>query len=353
MLDRLDFDLKVVELPKLGEHEVEGFLRYRLAGLYPGQPEETTFAYRILQRGKTRFAVLFITRRATLEAAREQAGGRPLVLPYLLVQPYLKEFTARNAAFVFFPPGFLEVIVFRNGEPPAAFAAKRSKRLGTDLAAVRRLAAGEPAQWLVFYGPEDEEGLAAQAESLAAGGSAPRLIRIEEALARLNPRDRGLFAPARRAPILSRGWRLQILAIALLGLGLLALKRLADRDEAYLRSLLRQAGLLQSQSAAAIALQAEVEALEKRKQALLARRPVDPYRLLAELHGILSPSARIQSFILERRFFQVEAVGADPLPLMDAFDDRRYFGEVKLLQTVPLRGSAQEVFKITGSVRGE
>ena len=40
MLDRLDFDLRFVELPKLGDHEVEGFLKYRIASLYPGHPEK-------------------------------------------------------------------------------------------------------------------------------------------------------------------------------------------------------------------------------------------------------------------------------------------------------------------------
>ena len=38
---------------------------------------------------------------------------------------------------------------------------------------------------------------------------------------------------------------------------------------------------------------------------------------------------------------------------MDSFRERSYFAEARLLQTVPLPGSAQEVFKITGSVRGE
>jgi len=355
MMDRLDFDLKVVELPKLGEREVEGLLKYRIAGLYPGHPEQTAFDYRILQRGKTQFAFLFITRRSALESYRALAGGRPLFLPYLLIQPYLKEFERENIAFLVLFPLYLEIFVFHGSEPPAVFVAKRSKRLATDLATVRRLAAREnPAtRWVVVFGSGDAEGLAAQGESLAAGGSPPRQIRLEEALGRLSPRDRGLFAPARRAPLLSRGWRRQILAIALLFLALLALKKLTDREEAYLRSLMRQAGLLQSQSATAIALQAEVETLSQQKAVLLKKRPVDPYRLLSELHDILSPAARIQSFILERSFFQLEAVGFNPLPLMDSFRERDYFGEARLLQTVPLRGSAQELFKITGSVRGE
>jgi hypothetical protein len=352
-MDRLDFDLKVVELPRLAAREVEGFLKYRIAGLYPGHPGESAFDYRIWQRGKTQFAFLFITRRSVLESYREKAAGRPLLLPYLLIQPYLRENDEDDLAFLLFSSNCLETIVFRAGEPPTAFVSRRSKRLDTDLAAARRLAAGEVSRWILLYGPEEVEGLAAQTESLAAGGSAPCLIRIEEALDRLSPRDRGLFAPPRKAPLLSAGGRRQILAIVLLFLAFLTLKKLTDREEAYYRSLMRQAGLLQSQSALTIALQAEVESLLQQKAALLAKRPEDPYRLLSELQAALSPAARIQSFVLERRFFQLEAVGSNPLALMDSFRERSYFGEARLLQTVPRPGSDQEQFKIAGSVRGE
>jgi hypothetical protein len=353
LMDRLDFDIKVVELPRLGEREVAGFLKYRIAGLYPGQPGETAFDFRIWQRGKTRYAFLFITRRSVLESYRQKAAGGPLLLPCLLILPFVKEYAGEQAAFLYLSPTCLETLVFRAGEPPAAFVARRSRRLAADLDAARRLAAGAPSRWVILSGPEEAEGLAAQAGSLAAGGSAPRLIPVTEALDRLGPRDRGLFAPPGRAPLLSAGLRRQLLAAALLFLAFLTLKKLTDREEAYHRSLMREAGLLQSRSAVTVALQAEVELLLKQKAALLQRRPEDPYRLLSELQAVLSPAARIQAFVLERRFFQLEAVGANPLALMDSFRERSYFGEARLLQTMPLPGSDQEQFKITGRVRGE
>jgi len=353
-MNRPDFDLKVVELPRLGEREVEGFLKYRTAGLYPAHPGETAFDYRIWRQDKTQFAFLFITRRAVLESYREKAAGRPLLLPFLLVLPYLKEHAGQGAGFLVLCPDCLEVFVFRPGRPPAAFLHRRAKRLDTDLGAALRLAgAGEPVpSWVVLCGPQEEAELGARAAALAPEGAAPRLVRVADALRRLG-RDRGLFAPPRRAPLLSAGLRRQLLVFCLLLLGLLALRKLAGREQAYHQALLRQAGLLQSRSEVAALLQEQVQALARQKDSLLERRPEDPYRLLSELQAILRPPARIQSFVLERRFFQLEAVGPNPLALMDSFRAGEYFAEVRLLQTVPQPGSELEQFKITGSVRGE
>jgi hypothetical protein len=148
-------------------------------------------------------------------------------------------------------------------------------------------------------------------------------------------------------------WRRQLLAIAVLLLAWLVGNKLTDRQEGTLRGLLREAAALERRSAAAAALQVEVDRLLDQVETLRAKRPVDPYRLLTELQAVLGPEARLQSFLLERRFFQFEAVGANPLRLMDAFGGSVYFGETRLLQTVPLSGSQREAFKITGSVRGE
>ena len=55
---------------------------------------------------------------------------------------------------------------------------------------------------------------------------------------------------------------------------------------------------------------------------------------------MLGPGTRINSFVLDRGTFQLEAVGPDPLRLMEVFKSRgESFENVKLIQIVPLKDS--------------
>ena len=77
---------------------------------------------------------------------------------------------------------------------------------------------------------------------------------------------------------------------------------------------------------------------------------MDTYSILSELEPILTKDTTIQSFILEKNFFQIEAIGRNPLGLMERFKGKEVFTNVKLLQIVPLKNSDKELFKISGRV---
>ena len=77
---------------------------------------------------------------------------------------------------------------------------------------------------------------------------------------------------------------------------------------------------------------------------------MDPYRALAGLQAVLPAEVRIRSFLLERNAFQVEAVALDPLR-MEAFRRSGVFDEVRMVQVVPLKDEAGELFRLTGRLR--
>jgi hypothetical protein len=352
MVSRLDFDVQAIELPAMPEKEVEGFLTYRIRSLYPGQPERTAFDYRILARGGKRYAVLSLFQRETLEEYRRLADGKPLFSSLSILLPLLGPKPAgRDLACLFWHDSWLEALVLREGQPPRSYAAKRGAGPASELDQLLSLAAVDlsKADCLVVCSEHEQAELG---QLVAARLPEPGTLTVLSTAQALGRSPRGpapLFAgPKARFPV-PRGLRLELGAALALLLLFLAAKRGADREVSELASLRREMQAAQGRSSQALALEQEVESLQARSAQLGRSRPPDPYRVLSELQAVLGAGTRINSFILERGTFQLEAVGSDPLRLMEVFKTRgQAFENVKLIQIVPTQDSRREQFRITG-----
>ncbi len=352
MVSRLDFDVQAIELPDMPEKEVEGFLTYRIRSLYPGQPEQTAFDYRLLARGGKRYAVLSLFQRETLEEYRRLADGKPLFSSISILLPLLgSRPSGRDLACLFWHDTWLEALVLRESQPPRSYAAKRGAGPACELDQLLSLAAVDlsEADCLVVCAEREQEQLR---ELLAVRLPEPGAVTVLSTAQALGRSARGptpLFAPPRARFPVPRGLRLELGAALVLLLLFLAAKRGADRDVSQLDSLRREMQAAQGRSSQVMALEQEVQSLQARSTQQGRTRPPDPYRVLSELQSVLGAGTRINSFILERGTFQLEAVGADPLRLMEVFKTRsQSFENVKLIQIVPTKDSSRELFRITG-----
>ncbi len=357
MVSRLDFDVQAIELPAMPEKEVEGFLTYRIRSLYPGQPEQTAFDYRILPRGGKRYAVLSLFQRETLEEYRRLADGRPLFSSLSILLPLLgSQPSGRDLACLFWHDTWLEALVLREGQPPRSYAAKRGAGPATELDQLLSLAAVSlPEVDCLLVCPEREQGeLRELLSARLQEGAALTVLSTTQALGRSARGPAPLFAaPKARFPV-PRGLRLELGAALVLLLLFLAAKHGADRDGAQLDSLRREMQAAQGRSSQVVALEQEVQGLQARSAKLARTRPPDPYQVLSELQAVLGAGTRINSFILERGTFQLEALGTDPLRLMEVFKTRgQAFENVKLIQIVPTKDSRRELFRITGYVHAK
>jgi hypothetical protein len=352
VMSRLDFDLQVTEVPAAAEREIEGFLRYRIPSLYPGDPQSTEFDYRLLAVGRKKYAILFLCQQQVLAGYRRVAGGKPLLLPFNLVQPFISRRRARPQApvvFSFWHRSWIDNLAIRGGDTPRPFVVNRSPSAPRDFERLQTILADDAgsAHWVVFCSDADRDAL----RNLPAGPQ--ELHPIGEAVARAGRRPEPLFAPRRRPSRLAASLRVQALLAAVIGVGLLALKGSVDRDERYQEALRARLGALEQRMGETAALQKEIAALEGELAALRARRPVDPYWVLSELESVLKEDTRIQSFILEKDVFQLEAVGRNPLRLMEEFKGKASFKEVRMIQIIPMKESREELFRITGRVKRE
>ncbi len=355
MMSRMDFDVKFLELPPIPDKEIGGLLKYRIRSLYPGRPEESVLDYRILVVNKKEYAVLFLSQKSTLNEYRKIAGGRPLFLPFVLIQSFLKKYSLQDIIFLFWHRFWIEILIFQENKAPVSFVLERSSNISLDLNQVKKAIPGDNGKFrVILLCPDREkEFLKAQVGGLTEGDEGFKIHSIQETLGKIKRKTEFLFEQKKGKILVHQKVRLQILIAVVLFMCVFIFKRSVDQKERYFNDLRNYLGSLEKQTSRIISLQNEIDELQEKMNILKEKRPIDTYHILSELSSILKPGTRIQSFILERSFFQIEAVGPNPLELMEVFKTKALFENVKLVQIVPIKDSDKELFKITGRVNVE
>ncbi len=346
LVSRLDFDVQVIDIPPVGEREVEGLLRYRLRSIYPGNPQDTAFDYRIAQSGRSRRAVVFICQRKTLEKYRNAAGRLPLLLPYMLVSRLgekrgdLRAWCCRR--------DWLELSVFRGGLPVSSTVQRRNGSDPFDMSKAEETLPEElrslPA--VVVAGSAELAGIREQLGTTLPEGV--ELLSFAELAAEAGKPD-GLFEERKPTPVfLSRPARVGVLAGAVAVLSILLFFKYVASVEGRYESLKKKHTALEQEGRRVIAAQKEVADLGAELSRMQAHEPPDLYALLSELSSVLSGDAQILGITVRERSFQVEAVGRNPLKLMEGFRSRAAFKDVRLSQVVPDARSGKERFSFSG-----
>jgi hypothetical protein len=349
---RLDFDIRIIKLPAIPVREIDGFLRYRSRSLYPGQPGETSIDYSLLKFRGDRYAVLVLAKSTTVESYRKAAGGNPLVLPFSAYKSYLKRFSRQTVVCSFWHRDWIDLLILSSETGMHSTVIKRAGSFERDWARFQRELPdeiSEDAMWLLFCGSGERDaiGNAATEEDQKI-----RFISLEE----LDPKPlrREAVFSGKRAVSRTQSWfTVPLLAAVLLFFSVLLIKKGIDRREVYLNQL-RQVYAEYEQSTKHIAgIESELGSLIGRRERLAARVPIQPYTVLSELWEVLGSDTSIQSFTLNNRTFELEAIGTEPLEKMKQFGEQDHFQDVKLLQIIPLAETDRELFRIRGAVKVE
>ncbi len=342
LMSRLDFEVRVLDIPPVPERDIEGLIGLRLRSVYPGNPRDTAFDYRIVSRGAGGRAVVFVCRRSTVEAYRGAAGRRPLLLPYLLVS----HLAPKKGGFrVWVWAGrWAEHLVFDDGALVSSTVRRLARGKSFELAREEeRLKPEERTGRLLVVARQD------QLPSLSNPGGAD-VVALESVGLPRRFAD-GIFAGRRARALPGPAVRLTLLAAAVIVLGLAAFFRLVRAEEAYDGRLRAFAGSLQKSNQAVLAVRKEAEDLAARAARLSAGQPRDAYQLLSDLSAVLGDNVRLRTLTLSEDSFQLQAVGENPLKLMEAFASRPSFSGMRLSQVVPDPRTGMELFSISGVYR--
>ena len=346
LVSRLDFDVQVLDIPSVPEKEMEGLIRYRLRSIYPGNPSETAFDFRLETEGRLTRAVVSISKNAILDSYRTAAEQRTLFLPYCFYAEMARKM--KNCRIVFRHREWTEQTIFQNGLPVSSSARRRGKGKSVDISwlendlseEVRALpvlviaSALEIADMKIAL-PEDK------ADSMTFLDYSHLLSSPKKPL--------GVFVPRRPETFLSKpSVRIASLAAAVLILGIaLFFKYVANAESVY-NALKARYNALETRNRAVLTLQKEVDDLNAELERLQAEKPQDLYAFLSELSAILGGETRIRRLTFQGDAFQIEAIGANPLKLMEGFKDRPSFRNVRLAQVVPDAASGRERFSFSG-----
>jgi hypothetical protein len=342
LMSRLDFDVRVFDIPPVPDKEVEGLIRLRLRSVYPGNPAETAFDFRVVRRGRVRRAVVFIARRRTVDAYREAAGKRPLLLPYLLLEGRAQREEDLRAWVC--NGRWAELLTWKDGVLASSVVRRMTRGRRFDLSSEEtRLSAEERTGRLTVVAPAEE----LQGMEKVDGVSFLSL----EALPGPRRSADGLFAAQGRLPVVPPVARLVGMSAVLLLLGVMAFFKYVGSVEAYDARLKARAASLQAGNSQVLAVQGQIDTLTARAARLDAQQPRDLYLLLSELSAVLGDNALIRSLTVRDDGLQVDAAGTNPLKLMEGFKSRRTFTDIKLAQVVPDPKTGRELFSFSGTFR--
>jgi cell division protein FtsB len=353
IMSRMDFDVKVIEIPSIPEREIEGFLKYRIRSLYPGHPEDTVFDYSLFTIAKKKkSAILFLCRKEVLEEYKKISNGNHLLLPFTLMRPFITGYFGKAAIFSFWYNSWIDILVFTENEKVDSFVIKRAEKLSLDMNQIIKMLTGHADEfnWVIFCSEQEKELIKEMAAGLVDKNTSVEVFPIQDALNRINRKTNYLFAEKKKKRLINQKLRIQLLCIIVLFIFALLFKKTVDWQQRYLIDLETSIGSLAKQTTEVVSLQNEIEAMEEELNSLKEKIPMDVYFILSELEPVLTKDTRVQSFILEKNFFQLEAIGRNPLGLMERFKEKKVFTNVKLLQIVPLKNSDKELFKISGRV---
>ena len=343
LLSRLEFDVRIMEIPRISERHLDGLIRYRLRTVYPGNPVETVFDYRIETSGSRREVVVFVSHQATLEKYRSAAAGKPLLLPYSLIRTVGK--TRKDCGVLFCHPEWTELSVFRSGLLVSCALVEREEE-----AVPESVCQGARDLPIVIISAGKDFSCFADAGSPWKNQRVSRLGYRD--LAALHRRPEGVFREGRKSnPFLTQPVRITGLSCGVVVLAALLLFKQAWQAEAAYAEAKETLSRLEMQSRAVLGLQKDVETLSARLAGMQAHRPLDVWLFLSELSRVLGGDARIRSLEVKGDAFRVEALGSNPLRLMETFRGNPFFSDLELSQVVPDARTGKERFSFSGVFR--
>jgi hypothetical protein len=327
VMSRRNIDVRVLDLPRISSAHAAAVIRHRIRSIYPGSPEETVVDFRLFRHNRARRAVVWIGRTDVVSLYRAAAGARPLLVTSALVSGIVPR--RGRCRVELRHDGWKEMLEFEDGLLQSSQTGNGRHR--ADPAPVRIAVCVPP----LTAAPGNAEPV------MPVSLLAARLGRVQGAFDPHEDRARG-FAPV----------RLGALAAAALVLALMVFFKVVQRAEHRAVELHAVSAALQAGSRSRDTARMEMSKKEAELARLNRSAPRDMYALFSELASVAEGGIRIRSIVVSGDTFRFEAVGKNPLQLVERLHGRGKVSEIRLSQVVADPAVPTESFSISGVFHG-
>jgi hypothetical protein len=349
LMSRLDFDSKIIQVPPIPDNAVRDMLSYKIRSLYPGDPANTRFDYKLFTAKKKRYAVVFICKKPVIQEYKDIAGKKLLLLPFTLLKGHINKYKEQDACFLFWHPDWVELFTLEQGVLTATTAIKRAKHMKSDFRKIIKILAKEQeGMSFINYCAEDEHHLISEHLEIHFPKN-PREIRLfKDFFSHSIRKSEALFAPERRTKLPPFKQRLTIYGFTLLFCFGLLYNKCAVHMLAYEEYLEQKRNESVRLYADISSMQNEISKLEEKLLALRVKKPVNVYHMFNDLSSVFTGQTELLSFILKGSSFQMEGRSINALSLEERLKKHSSFSQVSLPEFKPERNSYKERFRMQG-----
>ncbi|MDA3810816.1 MAG: hypothetical protein PF518_10890 [Spirochaetaceae bacterium] len=290
---------KILDIPPLGQNELENIIRYKLTSFYPGSVDELEIDY---IRSKERVIVFYISRNK-LDILK---NGNPNIKFYSSYH-LLEDLLDKQGTYCLPLENRLEILNFTGNKL-------------TDL----------------FSIPFSEENLFLQKNE-----NAVIIEKAETNLTKVKP----LFQKRRQTD-----YTIQILLFFTLMLLIpqIFLSIQKKYDELYLQNLEIELNTLVLKNNDVFSMESKLNKLKSQYESLRMNKPLNIYTFLSDLSLALGSDTEIDSLVLKDQSFRLNATGYKPLEKMEKFQKNPGFQSVIPYQVQSIPGTSREKFSLTG-----
>ncbi|MBN2658734.1 MAG: hypothetical protein JXR86_16885 [Spirochaetales bacterium] len=289
---------RAIDVPPVGNAELQQIIRHKLAAFYPGSPDDL---YIDFIKAENR-AVVFFSPRNRIDTIRSEYGNIPLYSTWHV----LAGREHKNGLYAVPGNGKYDLYVYEN-----------------DTLVENRVSGVLP--------PEREV----------------EVISVER-------KDLKHFAPLFRRKK-KKNYLLPnlILAGLILMLPQGAYYRQILMDEKYTAHLKSEIVRLTAETIGTSSSQEEFNSLKSRYEEISLNKPLNIMVFLSELSSALGRDVVIDNLVLKNGSFQMNGTGLNPLGKMENFQNSAYFMNVVPYQVKAIEGTSRESFSLTGVFRSE
>ncbi len=342
IMDRLDFYVKIIEIPPVRSSEIRQYIFLKIKNIYPGNTDNVSFEFRILPDGKN--ALLILAEDRIIEEYRLKYGKAKYILPLNIL--YNSDF--KNTAAVLTGLNYYEIMVYGDEGLSDLFVLPdhEIKKPENRLISILKELSGISIK-VLNMGDEISSDLSNIIRECS-GQSTLSIDPFTEYFPKNINNEKGLFNINNESFFIR--YRSYFYFFILLMLAVFSVERnkmikmdILDQYEVNLEK--RETVLTDQRN-----ILKELEDIRGKIKTLEDKKKSNLFQVLSELEILFQNGISIENITINGDNIEITAVGVNPFSIVERFNANNNFSDVKIYQITP-QSDNKEKFSLSCRIK--